>query len=388
MNSWNGLTGKDLDVMFKEFHRVLKYGGYCILFGHDNQIAPFQYYAVKNGFEVCQSLYYYYLNNFPKATDVSKSLKKQQNENHIIFDGYKYGRKPLKQNVEIIMVYRKQTKSKNILTDIILSEEDNTISPSILDIENNRVPYLSDKDKKSAIFGSQTDMRGNNYNTNRPSNGNILNKDVLSSEVGRFPSNVLIDEGCSEILDSQNENSLDKISRILHKCSYDDIDNIDLFIYGAKVSPQERDLGLDDICFDDKIEHRTHSKGIGNTIRKCPKHNEPIPSGKSTYKCGCAFVFDKTETYDKPVKIVKNDHPTVKSISMLTKVIKLFILPESCNQKVLIPFSGVNSEVISAVKAGLSPDNITAIEINKRYCDIGNARFEYWTDKWNKDNNK
>jgi len=162
MNKWGALDGPALDTYFKESFRVLKYGGYMLMFGMDRQLGPLHYYAVKNGFEINQSLYWYFVSNFPKATDagkmIDKRLKKEREvvgksenerlkiaDNSIppmnslkgelnitepasdlakVFDGYKYSKAPLKQMVETIMVFSKPTKNKSVLDDLIEWGED------------------------------------------------------------------------------------------------------------------------------------------------------------------------------------------------------------------------------------------------------------------------
>jgi len=167
MNKWGALDGPALDTYFKESFRVLKYGGYMLMFGMDRQLGPLHYYAVKNGFEINQSLYWYFVSNFPKATDagkmIDKRLKKERevvgtyiapdgkerkgvkrepipNGEHFdndeiklttpasdlakVFDGYKYSKAPLKQMVETICVFSKPTKNKSVLDDIIEWSED------------------------------------------------------------------------------------------------------------------------------------------------------------------------------------------------------------------------------------------------------------------------
>jgi DNA modification methylase len=162
MNKWGALDGPALDTFFKESFRVMKYGGYLLMFGMDRQLGPLHYYAVKNGFEINQSLYWYFVSNFPKATDASKMLDKRLkkerevigkkegesdglydgdetegydrmndmlNKNYDIttpssnlskiFDGYKYSKAPLKQMVETICIFSKPTKNKSVLDDII-----------------------------------------------------------------------------------------------------------------------------------------------------------------------------------------------------------------------------------------------------------------------------
>jgi len=157
MNKWDGLTHTDLDLFFKESFRTLKHGGYLLMFGMDRQLGPLHYYATKNGFDINQSLYWYFVSNFPKATDAGKMIDKRlKKEREVVgpnpnarpncegnqpltlggkntytditepastlskvFDGYKYSKAPLKQMVETICVFSKPTKNKSVLDDIM-----------------------------------------------------------------------------------------------------------------------------------------------------------------------------------------------------------------------------------------------------------------------------
>jgi DNA modification methylase len=76
MSKWEMPTGDYWDKWFKEAHRVLKNGGWLIMFGIDRQLLLFKYYALLAGFEEQQSLYWYFISNFPKATDLSKMIDK------------------------------------------------------------------------------------------------------------------------------------------------------------------------------------------------------------------------------------------------------------------------------------------------------------------------
>jgi DNA modification methylase len=78
MSKWEMPTGDYWEKWFKEAHRVLKNGGWLIMFGIDRQLLLFKYYALLAGFEEQQSLYWYFISNFPKATDLSKMLDKQE----------------------------------------------------------------------------------------------------------------------------------------------------------------------------------------------------------------------------------------------------------------------------------------------------------------------
>jgi len=166
----DGLDGRNLDEFFKESFRVMKHGAYLLVFGLDRQLGPLHYYATKNGFEINQSLYWYFVSNFPKATDAGKMIDKRLKKERLnkkeyiapdgkkrkgvlnggeyyktdsdkynndtryiteassdlakVFDGYKYSKAPLKQMVETICVFSKPTKNKSVLDDIMEWSED------------------------------------------------------------------------------------------------------------------------------------------------------------------------------------------------------------------------------------------------------------------------
>ena len=77
MNKWEMPTGEYWESWFEESFRTLKHGGYCVMFGMDRQLPMFQYYAIKSGFQVRQSMYWYFISSFPKATDLSKMIDKK-----------------------------------------------------------------------------------------------------------------------------------------------------------------------------------------------------------------------------------------------------------------------------------------------------------------------
>ena len=77
MNKWDMPTGEYWEKWFEESFRTLKHGGYCVMFGMDRQLPMFQYYAIKSGFQVRQSMYWYFISSFPKATDLSKMIDKK-----------------------------------------------------------------------------------------------------------------------------------------------------------------------------------------------------------------------------------------------------------------------------------------------------------------------
>jgi len=71
-------------------------------------------------------------------------------------------------------------------------------------------------------------------------------------------------------------------------------------------------------------------------------------------------------------------HPTVKPLALCKYLATLIVPPEEYRDEanLLIPFAGVLSEAIGALLAGWR--NITAIELEKDYCEIGHKRIDWW----------
>jgi len=148
------------------------------------------------------------------------------------------------------------------------------------------------------------------------------------------------------------------------------------FFYCAKTSKNERNLGLDD--FPSKDGRNTHGKGMSNVIRKCPTHDVSIPSGKSTYGCGCGFKFDNNLT----IKPTKNNHPTVKPIKLM-KYLQTLVTPK--DGTTLDPFMGSGTSGVSANIAGF---NFIGIEMDEDYFKIAEARINASDDMELNDDDK
>lgn len=404
MNKWDMPDGAFWEKWFTEAFRSLKHGGYCVMFGIDRQLLIFKYYASLAGFEEKQSLYWYFISNFPKATDLSKQLDKalgeeresvgasknarpnSKQENNLYqagtvgkeFDitepssalakkyaGYKYSVAPLKQTNETIMVFKKPTKTGSFIGDVMAYEAgDATISVGAIDIDGNRVglakrTQLGVKATNGAVY---KEYPQNHVGKDR--------QDFMVEVSGRYPAQTFIDEGTAGILDVQGEitagkrqevsnvgsiwgsdnedvrmagyDDLGGVSKILHKCQFEQ-DDYDLYYYEPKVSGYERDAGLDDMKDSVGGFHNDSGRTIG---------------GGDPYR----------------EQLVKNHHPTLKPISLNERVLKLFKTPNP--QKICYPFAGSGSEIIGGIKAGF--DDWVACELNPEYVEIAHKRIEYW----------
>jgi len=428
MTKWEMPTGEYWEAWFEQSFRSLKHGGYCIMFGMDRQLPMFQYYAIKAGFQVRQSMYWYFISNFPKSSNLSKNLDKSANaeRTEIIgkgktggnhknshapktdlakkYDGMKYSISPLKQTCETIMIFQKPYKTGSCMHDVLAYENgDDTCGCFALNIDDGRVGFSSEEDEKESKTKNQHKDFGS-----KPITGNVIYGDFSMVEhknynpTGRYPSQTFCDSGAAKILDGQSgeskssksvrvyennaenrnvknsasgtrnpESTYDDVggcSKILHKCDYDK-DEMDLFLYAPKVSKSERNAGCDE--FEEKGGGISNDSGRSFKT-KCTNCEKEIRHDNKINSCECE---NPQEYYPKVYQ--KNNHPTLKPISLIYQVLKLFKNPNE--QKIVYPFAGVQSEVIGGYKAGFT--DYVGCELSAEYVDIGNARFDYWKDK-------
>lgn len=418
MGKWDGLNGKILEEWFKEANRVLKYGGRVLMFGMDRQIWVNCYYANLSGLVQQQSLYWYFASSMPKAADLSKMLVKHFNmEREVIgkskwfgrnpngrkhsgedyknygvdsrtddecniitkpsselaqkYDGFKYSISPLKQTNETIMVFQKPYKTGSCLHDTLAYENgDEECCCGALNIDDNRIQH------NEVLKTTNRDFRGNNSTFSNTSSGFKNEKNFIASvdPSGRFPSQCFVDSETAKLLDEQsgiskstggrigNKNgalsTLGKTgfstnfiagesgfgdiggsSKILHKCDYDEKD-IELYYYCPKVDKKERNMGL----------KGNPKQQYSHDGRRTPIEND--------------FQQNKS--------VSENNHPTVKPISLLLKILNLFKTP---NPQVCVDtFAGSGSIPIAAKLLGFE---VIAGDLDKGFVEISNARLEY-----------
>jgi len=413
MNKWEMPTGEYWEKWFEESFRTLKHGGYCVMFGMDRQLPMFQYYAIKAGFKVNQSLYWYFISSFPKSADLSKNLDKNAKaERKVVgkkifkasnsgegyndfaigeqnitipatdlakkYEGYKYSIAPLKQTVENIMIFQKPYKTGSCMRDTLAYENgDDSCACFAWNIDGGRVLSEDDLSKNYKSVRKSDDEMGERVGKMGFRQGKDSFCEAPNNiELGRYPSQTFCDSETAKRLDEQsgiskgsdavrtrtktsdsfgmpNDNTPEYsdtggCSKILHKCDYEN-GEMDLYVYAPKVSKNERNAGCDD--FDEK---------------EMGKNQSSLDGGKMLTGSG-----------NERNNVQKNNHPTLKPISLSYRVLKLFKTPNP--QKIVYPFAGVQSEVIGGYKAGFT--DFSGCELNAEYVDIGNVRFEHWKDK-------
>ena len=74
---------------------------------------------------------------------------------------------------------------------------------------------------------------------------------------------------------------------------------------------------------------------------------------------------------------MRNHHPTVKPIDLARYLATLLLPPaEYAPRRILVPFSGVGSEMIGAMLAGW--EEVVGIEQDAEYCEIARRRIAHY----------
>jgi DNA modification methylase len=215
----------------KAVYRVLKPGGYFIVF-----CSPRTYHRVAcaiedAGFEIRDQIMWVFGSGFPKSHNLDGA-----------WNGWGTALKPAH---EPIVVARKPligTVKANV-------EKYGTGAMNIDECRVEGEPWK---------WGSQTDIRGGNYNTNKPSNGKVLAKNVEGGQEGRWPAN-FIHDGSEGVLDGfpitksgdwtgnrntpKTKNTFGCFEGYKETPRTGDEGSASRFFYCAKTSPEDRNEG-------------------------------------------------------------------------------------------------------------------------------------------------
>jgi site-specific DNA-methyltransferase (adenine-specific) len=135
------------------------------------------------------------------------------------------------------------------------------------------------------------------------------------------------------------------------------LDEADPIRYQAKASRRERDAGCEGLT------ERSKAIQYGDGLNSDTKIRTDKQAENGVDRGGC-----------------RNHHPTVKPID-LAKYLSTLLLPpaEYAPRRILVPFSGVGSEMIGAMLAGW--DEVVGIEQDAEYVEIARRRIEHWSKR-------
>jgi DNA modification methylase len=180
------------------------------------------------------------------------------------------------------------------------------------------------------------------------------------SSMGRWPANVCLDEDAAELLDEQsgilpprgNRNvstqgggSGDSWSTVARSSSHHNREELregggaSRFFYCAKASRAERETGLE---------------------------SDPV----TTFGTDHPRNVPPDNAYQRASRPRKNDHPTVKPLSLMRWLVRLASAPGET--RILDPFAGSGSTLVAAILEG---HKALGIEREERYCEIAAKRL-------------
>ena len=286
-------------------------------------------------------------------------------------DGSFAGFQP-KPAVEVILVVMKPLSEQTYVDQALKNGK------GVTWLDDGRIPYQSDKDRDSAIFGTQTDIRGNNYNTNRPSEGNIFNRNVLSSETGRFPANLLVSDDVLNDGSVHRSGIIAPTNNITHPVTQE--------IYGkySRLSASEQvsygDEGSLSRFFSLDAWYTKNVEELPDYVQRIFPFLYVPKAAKSEREQGLTGFQQKTvsdgrqKSIDNPFQrgetLRKNVHPTVKPVMLMTYLVSIGSRP---GDTILDPFMGSGT---TGVAAKILNRDFIGCEINGEYFEIAEERIE------------
>jgi len=385
--------------MWKECLRVLKPGGYLLAFGGTRTSHRMVCAIEDAGFEIRDSILWLYGSGFPKSMNIGKEIDKLQGAERELIGEYKwpdggkrnteehsksegnvhYGHdKGMKREVtkgnseyegwgtalkpahEPICVARKPIEEKTVAQNV-LKWGTGGINIDGCRIEltgNNNDPRLGGKGDWSS-----SKMAKNVYE------GGYAGERVGSSELGRFPANIILDPFTAGELDKQapEAGAFAKVKKGHSGKSkgiygdyasrgddgdtfYDDKGGCSRFFYIAKADKDERNDGL--YQFEDKF-----LAGINQAKAELKRGNTEF-KGEGDGESGWSEV-----------KATKNNHPTIKP-KKLIQYLQRLVTPKG--GITYDPFGGSGTSALSAQNEGFQ---WILSEISLEYCDIASKRI-------------
>jgi site-specific DNA-methyltransferase (adenine-specific) len=335
----------DYDVptseVFKECLRVLKPGGHALIACGTRTQHRMAVNIEDAGFEIRDVVTWLYGSGFPKS--------------HNLKDGWQGWGTALKPACEFWTLARKPLSEKTVASNVLRH------GTGGINVDGCRVEgvFESGWSKTGSRESENTSMSGKNYARDpKPDNSS-----------GRWPANLILDEEAAKALDEQSgtlksgarngvkservsfgeSGTFKENARDTSYQSEASQGGASRFFYVAKASKSERNAGCEDLP-DAKLARSNGAKSGNNDNN--PDYNEDAKSG-----------------YDKIVTM-KNNHPTVKPIKLMTYLCRLITPP---NGIVLDPFAGSGSTGVAAIKEGFG---FIGIEREKEYVEIAKARIE------------
>ena len=322
-------------LLWSEVERVIKPGAHAMIFGGSRTFHRTVVAAEDGGLIPRDLMFWFYGSGYPKSHNVSKAIDSDDERAEEAEDWIGFGT-ALKPSYEPILLARKMLEGT-------VAENALKWGSGALAIDAGRI-------------GNEA-VTINNYKGIDPM-GNLGGKsragDAFESResVGRWPSNIIIDEVTGKVLDVMFGDHPGMSGGGKHRKGYgggmfggidsegtarNDNGGVSRFFYTTKADRYQREAGLE-------------------KMKKVPKGVGALRDGGRTATTSA------------------NTHPTVKPIDLIRYLASLILPPKrSTPRRILVPFSGVASEMIGCMQAGW--DEVVGIEREAEYIAIAKARI-------------
>ncbi len=374
----------------REAYRVLKPGGHLLAFGGTRMYHRLAAGIEDAGFEIRDTLMWLYGSGFPKSLDVSKAIDKSAGfEGKVVAKGKswnnpeskdgdtaRFNASPGEYDIKELSEAAKKwqgwgTALKPAVEPIVLARKPliGTVAENVLthgtgalNIDASRIRYLSEKER------AEVNARTGPNSRYRPQTGGGVtgamsalgerHTDDVTSPLGRWPANILLDEEAAALLDEQSGNlAINKVAFYPYRENggdgpsvglsgkknapngYGDTGGASRFFYVAKAGRAERNKGLEG--FAPKRDHDGRNDGGVGGDNPRNRTNQPKA----------------------------NIHPTVKPVDLMRYLITL-VTPKGGT--VLDPFMGSGTTAVAAIQEGV---NWIGCEREPEYVAIIEARI-------------
>ncbi len=166
---------------------------------------------------------------------------------------------------------------------------------------------------------------------------------LTDTTIGRWPSNLMFDEEAAAQLDAQSG----------------------ILTSGVFAGDADGD------------EAGGNLPWFGQMAKRPASRNKTPDSGGASrfFYTAKVSTSERNDGLDDIGELTKNPHPTMKPVSLTEYLAKLIIPPRGIGRprRLLIPFCGVASEIVGALRAGW--DDIVGIELSEEYAKIAMLRL-------------
>lgn len=353
-----GFMGKAWDAfvpppaVWDECLRVLKPGGHLLAFAGSRTLDLMGLSIRFAGFEVRDSVAWLYGSGFPKSLDVSKAIDKAAGAQREVVGETRRGAQAIASNAYGAWgdgitptapatddAKRWQgwgTALKPAFEPIVVARKpmDGTVAQNVLahgtGALNIDACRIVDSGGGSNCLGGDFCQCGTNQRFGATKH---FVRDI-GANIGRWPSNVMLDEHAARTLDRQEPDTA-------------------RFFYVAKTSTAERNAGLD------KLAPQTIAAKSNGLARRCAICDASVLDG-----CHC-----ENRTFINPSS--KNHHPTVKPLTLMRELVRLVTPPGGI---VLDPFLGSGTTACAAILEGF---DWLGCELTDEYLPIIAARVAW-----------